>query len=105
MEFYYSCFKYSYYFFFSSRRRHMRCSRDWSSDVCSSYLLLGRIRGDGLDDFSGLDLFGEVGGNRGDKGDVSVVCAGEHDHTFEIPLECFDEGLEVIAFGDRKSVV
>src|SRR2546429_6545462 len=26
----------SYYFFFSSRRRHTRCSRDWSSDVCSS---------------------------------------------------------------------
>src|SRR2546429_8713575 len=30
------------YFFFSSRRRHTRCSRDWSSDVCSS------------------DLFGEI---------------------------------------------
>src|SRR2546422_7415690 len=27
------------YFFFSSRRRHTRCSRDWSSDVCSSDLL------------------------------------------------------------------
>src|SRR2546422_3130546 len=28
-----------YCFFFSSRRRHTRCSRDWSSDVCSSDLL------------------------------------------------------------------
>src|SRR2546422_5392021 len=28
-------------FFFSSRRRHTRCSRDWSSDVCSSDLLRG----------------------------------------------------------------
>src|SRR2546429_6029201 len=27
-------------FFFSSRRRHTRCSRDWSSDVCSSDLVL-----------------------------------------------------------------
>src|SRR5690606_36199336 len=27
------------YFFFSSRRRHTRFSRDWSSDVCSSDLL------------------------------------------------------------------
>src|SRR5256884_301861 len=27
-----------YTFFFSSRRRHTRCSRDWSSDVCSSDL-------------------------------------------------------------------
>src|SRR5690606_5308887 len=29
-----------YCFFFSSRRRHTRFSRDWSSDVCSSDLLL-----------------------------------------------------------------
>src|SRR5687768_17930901 len=28
-------------FFFSSRRRHTRCSRDWSSDVCSSDLPSG----------------------------------------------------------------
>src|SRR2546429_2395192 len=32
---YYSIFL----FFFSSRRRHTRCSRDWSSDVCSSDLI------------------------------------------------------------------
>src|SRR5690606_23906132 len=31
---FHSCF-----FFFSSRRRHTRFSRDWSSDVCSSDLL------------------------------------------------------------------
>src|SRR2546429_1290080 len=34
-------------FFFSSRRRHTRCSRDWSSDVCSSdlegYYLVGLL--------------------------------------------------------------
>src|SRR2546429_7666529 len=29
---------YTCFFFFSSRRRHTRCSRDWSSDVCSSDL-------------------------------------------------------------------
>src|SRR5207245_3264949 len=28
----------SFVFFFSSRRRHTRCYRDWSSDVCSSDL-------------------------------------------------------------------
>src|SRR5256884_5039351 len=32
-------------FFFSSRRRHTRCSRDWSSDVCSSDLSSSTIRG------------------------------------------------------------
>src|SRR3989442_8976030 len=30
------CFRHT--FFFSSRRRHTRCGRDWSSDVCSSDL-------------------------------------------------------------------
>src|SRR5690606_39675097 len=31
---------YAIVFFFSSRRRHTRFSRDWSSDVCSSDLIL-----------------------------------------------------------------
>src|SRR6202043_1525389 len=31
-------------FFFSSRRRHTRCGRDWSSDVCSSDLAPRRHR-------------------------------------------------------------
>src|SRR6266542_6289527 len=30
------------FFFFSSRRRHTRCYRDWSSDVCSSDLTISR---------------------------------------------------------------
>src|SRR5256884_2759226 len=33
-------------FFFSSRGRHTRCSRDWSSDVCSSDLDAPRQSGD-----------------------------------------------------------
>src|SRR5207245_3604631 len=32
------------FFFFSSRRRHTRCYRDWSSDVCSSDLSSGWMR-------------------------------------------------------------
>src|SRR5690606_34849086 len=32
-------------FFFSSRRRHTRFSRDWSSDVCSSDLVPGLFSG------------------------------------------------------------
>src|SRR2546422_5811694 len=35
------------FFFFSSRRRHTRCSRDWSSDVCSSDLYFS-IRTQGM---------------------------------------------------------
>src|SRR5207247_5316923 len=30
-------------FFFSSRRRHTRSTRDWSSDVCSSDLTTGLV--------------------------------------------------------------
>src|SRR5207245_6846640 len=41
----FSCFS----FFFSSRRRHTRCYRDWSSDVCSSDLLT-----------TFADMFGDV---------------------------------------------
>src|SRR5438105_7913041 len=29
-----------FFFFFSSRRRHTRSTRDWSSDVCSSDLIV-----------------------------------------------------------------
>src|SRR5690606_41196850 len=32
-------------FFFSSRRRHTRFSRDWSSDVCSSDLARQNVNG------------------------------------------------------------
>src|SRR6266700_3957891 len=32
------------FFFFSSRRRHTRFSRDWSSDVCSSDLLIVQLQ-------------------------------------------------------------
>src|SRR5256884_7277917 len=43
---------YRFLFFFSSRRRHTRCSRDWSSDVCSSDL----CRSDSLDSCSETTL-------------------------------------------------
>src|SRR6267154_6648942 len=37
----------SYFFFFSSRRRHTRWTGDWSSDVCSSdlHLMITKVRG------------------------------------------------------------
>src|SRR5699024_2886565 len=35
------CYIILFVFFFSSRRRHTRSKRDWSSDVCSSDLLVG----------------------------------------------------------------
>src|SRR5690349_23976251 len=44
-----------FFFFFSSRRRHTRSLRDWSSDVCSSDLLLFAVMGMGA--FLSVDGF------------------------------------------------
>src|SRR5690625_7756855 len=41
------------FFFFSSRRRHTRWPRDWSSDVCSSDLVQDRRLNDIPDAFAG----------------------------------------------------
>src|ERR671920_194350 len=43
-------------FFFSSRRRHTRYWRDWSSDVCSSDLGMPYRNADGFTDFESLEL-------------------------------------------------
>src|SRR3712207_8792269 len=47
--------KWEYVFFFSSRRRHTRYWRDWSSDVCSSDLELLELLAPAA--FSGLAHF------------------------------------------------
>ena len=64
-------------FFFSSRRRHTRLRRDWSSDVCSS-------------DLMDLMVFGELGLS----GEIRPVPSGQ-----ERLKEAAKHGL------DRKSVV
>src|SRR5437868_12298345 len=49
-------------FFFSSRRRHTRSKRDWSSDVCSSDLSFERLRGrEPAADRQGIDDDAEEG--------------------------------------------
>src|SRR3989449_7512353 len=54
-------FRPSYFFFFSSRRRHTRCSRDWSSDVCSSDLVeAGQVTNTGL--FNGMSTMHQYDG-------------------------------------------
>src|SRR5579872_5856773 len=53
---------YSVFFFFSSRRRHTRCGRDWSSDVCSSDLLHG--------EFHHVSNYGAKGFREGDAAKV-----------------------------------
>src|SRR5699024_11257855 len=51
---YSTAFRCTLVFFFSSRRRHTRSKRDWSSDVCSSDLTAVRYEGEIL--FEGENL-------------------------------------------------
>src|SRR5690606_7678935 len=55
-------------FFFSSRRRHTRFSRDWSSDVCSSDLL--------PTDTLEINVSGDYTSQRGEAGPTVLVAAG-----------------------------
>src|SRR2546421_6383517 len=87
---------FSIFFFFSSRRRHTRSDRDWSSDVCSS-------------DLGDLKLMAAIGAFIGLKltmltiflgaftgafiGGAFIFFAKDRDSAYELP------------FGDRKSVV
>src|SRR3712207_9337914 len=57
-------------FFFSSRRRHTRYWRDWSSDVCSSDLRRGTDRNGLLPRPAGL--------RRGEPGAAEAARAAEH---------------------------
>src|SRR5216684_7845141 len=72
------------FFFFSSRRRHTRCSRDWSSDVCSS-------------DLAAL---------RRQVPDVLVLCAGEGPMRPAIEQQIAFHGLRdtVMLLGHRLDV-
>src|SRR5690606_41066755 len=66
-------------FFFSSRRRHTRFSRDWSSDVCSSDLW-------GQDDELGLFAPVQQQGREHDAGrkrGLAILLADEHEELFD----------------------
>src|SRR5438874_13644742 len=71
-------------FFFSSRRRHTRSLRDWSSDVCSSDLLrVDLLRRE----LGALDVGGAVErertGLRLDDADLDVLCERTARHKSE----------------------
>src|SRR5690606_40220613 len=79
-------------FFFSSRRRHTRFSRDWSSDVCSSDLEIPQ-RGDGeqreedLDDADG-DVHAQHSGRARPQERERPACAGLRSEERRVGKEC-----------------
>src|SRR3712207_8376089 len=87
----------SCFFFFSSRRRHTRYWRDWSSDVCSSDLGsvdLSKLGEYGESDPRAFSLDGEL--EVANRGIVEMVEMLKADEKFLYVL---------LTLADRKSVV
>src|SRR2546421_7580962 len=81
-------------FFFSSRRRHTRSDRDWSSDVCSSDLdQLGEALS--LNEAHRVEMDAALAAGGEDVDDVGVIELGD----------CQRLVLEALQPLDRKSVV
>src|SRR5205809_5529665 len=66
------------FFFFSSRRRHTRCSRDWSSDVCSSDLFGGWLLTDELARQKGIAQAGQAQQNQPPRSFAASLRTGRH---------------------------
>src|SRR2546429_7311074 len=90
-------------FFFSSRRRHTRCSRDWSSDVCSSDLEAGEPENVAVLEAL-ADLALQNKSREGLEGGIRYLdLARNRGSTNPADFELL--GRLFVARGDRKSVV
>src|SRR3712207_1259355 len=97
----------AFYFFFSSRRRHTRYWRDWSSDVCSSDLW-SRPQVPGQVLLLVLAGAGIPGGQRGDEGLLRHLHAADHLHpllAFLLLLEQLALPADVTAVALREDVL
>src|SRR5690606_40880624 len=82
-------FSFMVFFFFSSRRRHTRFSRDWSSDVCSSDLRWFVLRG------IGAQASSRHGFLRPLKPSVGALCGPSVAHKIaESRADCWPPGLQ-----------
>src|SRR5690554_5274045 len=93
-------------FFFSSRRRHTRCGRDWSSDMCSSdlhHLVFNKGSSSGIQ--PGMPVIDE-GGIVGQIVRVTPFTSEAAlltDDQVSIPVQVLRNGLRLIAFGGNVS--
>src|SRR6266699_2186524 len=96
---------YTGFFFFSSRRRHTRCGRDWSSDVCSSDLdegaeLLVVVGGDG----SVNEVANGIAGRSGVE--IAVIARGtgwDFARSLGLPRN-IDRAIDVALSGETRTI-
>src|SRR5207245_7950038 len=73
---------------FSSRRRHTRCYRDWSSDVCSSDLKLGALA------TAGLATPGALAETKKEKKEPVRIGSGQWTYTLDEDWGKLPEGMK-----------
>src|SRR5690554_6326575 len=88
---------------FSSRRRHTRCGRDWSSDVCSSDLGKLEVIEEANKGQASWRLFGSVALAELQEIFAYVCAADEVTFTLEETEATLEPTEEDEGFGDRKS--
>src|ERR671939_459762 len=87
------------FFFFSSRRRHTRYWRDWSSDVCSSDLLSPCV--------IFIDEIDALGRQRGRSNDSASADQDQTLNPLLLEMDGFDQhsGLVIIAPTNRPDIL
>src|SRR5215217_981742 len=98
---------FGFFFFFSSRRRHTRYWRDWSSDVCSSDLLgCGFAQGYGMTELSGNAVFlGPEEHREGLRGDDPEVLRSAGRPAPGVTVRVVDGGLRDVPPGASGEIV
>src|SRR5699024_11991871 len=89
-------------FFFSSRRRHTRSKRDWSSDVCSSDLEATMLE-DYTEALESIADNGGVSGSISEKAGQYTVPKGYHDGTGKVQISTTEQ-QKIIARSEERRV-
>src|SRR5437868_10072504 len=92
-----------YIFFFSSRRRHTRSKRDWSSDVCSSDLRCEGSGGNQAGKHERADVIRRAATACGADGRRERECPGIRVHIVEDPdgVHRSKADVEAVAFEEK----
>src|SRR6266496_6635471 len=92
------------FFFFSSRRRHTRSLRDWSSDVCSSDLAVGERAGAKVGERLRDTESDDEGENRRARDQMEILLTDQRQHTALEPNHGADERVQADEEAELRSV-